>query len=218
MDELKAMPFTSESFENLLPSYLVEPRRSSFSDALKQFNNENDEINYGNFYSADTSVKQWFQGDIIANIRYPYWDNKQNIYSKKYASLGILVTNTCDLDPSNSRISNKEAVFAPMVSIEEYLKNLEIESQKNNQIILELKKQRISNLLFLPGFGDHSGYVARLDKLFSFPSKELNSDLYFSQRNALLKARLSLFGLYLFVLKISYHFCRLPEDNYRSLD
>lgn len=85
--------------------------------------------------------------------------------------------------------------------------------------IENLKKQLLSNFLYLPPLPEDSGYkqgyVVRLDSIFKFPVSELNSENYIKARNEIRVATLSNFGFYLFIIKLSYHFCRLPEDPHR---
>ncbi len=56
-------------------------------------------------------------------------------------------------------------------------------------------------------------YICHLDKAFWFPTEELHS--YLSDIEQTRIASLDYFGYYLFLVKLSYHFCRLPEEKQR---
>ena len=56
-------------------------------------------------------------------------------------------------------------------------------------------------------------YFCHLDKAFWFPTEELNA--YQKDIDQTRIASLDYFGYYLFLVKLSYHFCRLPEEKQR---
>ncbi len=82
-----------------------------------------------------------------------------------------------------------------------------------------IKSQTISNIFYLPPNPDNrKEYICHLDKAFWFPTEELNSylpapDSYLGEETRI--CSLDYFGYYLFLVKLSYHFCRLPEEKQR---
>ena len=77
-----------------------------------------------------------------------------------------------------------------------------------------IKSQTTSNILYLPpNLVNGKDYICHLDKAFWFPTEELNS--YISDIAQTRIASLDYFGYYLFLVKLSYHFCRLPEEKQR---
>ena len=82
------------------------------------------------------------------------------------------------------------------------------------QIIKDIKDQRYSNIFYLPeGPNVKEEYIVYLDQIFCVPTEDM---VIFQQNIDLLRmAALDNFGFYLFVLKLSYHLNRLPEDLQR---
>lgn len=76
----------------------------------------------------------------------------------------------------------------------------------------ELRNQLITNVFYLPAVpGGLSEQVALLDRPFWFPASELKQVGEALRTDRL--ASLSIWGYYLFILKLSYHLCRLPEER-----
>lgn len=67
----------------------------------------------------------------------------------------------------------------------------------------ELKLQRITNIFYISDNGEQE-YIALLDKIFWFPTEELNSYLENIKENKLFS--LTHFGYYLFLLKLTFIF------------
>jgi hypothetical protein len=118
-----------------------------------------------------------------------------------------LTVRTIELIPKN-------VLIAKIVSIKDFEAALISFDVKNaNEILTSLKNQEYTNLLYLPP--DHSGceYVAALDEITWITVEELNSlrEDIVSNRIAIL----DYFGYYLFIFKLSFHLCRLPEETDR---
>jgi hypothetical protein len=126
----------------------------------------------------------------------------------------MLLSKTCDINPDNPRKTNtKQSIFAPIFNFREYLHDLKENGVSGSQISsfeIEVKRQRITNVFYLPPFKkDGPDYIALLDQPFWLPSTHLNSRLPHINEDKI--KSLADFGFYLFIFKISYHFCRLPE-------
>lgn len=115
---------------------------------------------------------------------------------------------------SKHSLSSKQCLFAPLIEFQEYLKDLELagyDNEKLGQFCKAVKAQLVSNLFYLPMIQkEEKEYVVFLDNIFWFPASELNAYMERIQENRM--ASLSHFGYYLFILKLSYHLCRLPEQ------
>ena len=89
--------------------------------------------------------------------------------------------------------------------------------QKSEQIdakIAAIKEQKVHNIFYLPsGAGIQKDQIALLDDVHSFPLNALNPSQGSANRKL---ATLSMVGFYLFVLKLSIHFCRLHENVERQ--
>jgi hypothetical protein len=204
----------AEEISSLLPSYLVEPEKSRLREALLQFHNRNSEaIEYSNFYK-DFAHPFFLQSDLLKEIRFAEWDESTSVFLKAYTD-AIVISNTCDITVENKRTLNrKECLLAPLVDLQVYLRDLEIEGydgERLKEFSRVIRSQLSTNIFYLPSnYKDSKEYIVLLDNLFWFPTQELNS--YIEEIEQTRIASLSQFGHYLFCLKLSYHLCRLPEQ------
>jgi hypothetical protein len=215
------MSFGDDKFENILPPYLTSTEKERLQNALKQFypDNRGNEIDYTKFYK--TYQHEYFmQADLLKEIRLAIWDEPATTYNKGYTD-AIIISNTCDISFENKRdVGAKECLFAPIVDFQQYLANLKIAGYGEDRIKAfshAVKTQTKSNIFYLPHhFKEQKEYIALLDNVFWFPTSELNSFLSDIEENRI--TSLSHFGYYLFILKLSYHLCRLPESCDREIN
>jgi hypothetical protein len=212
------MLFADDNFELILPSYLVNSDKSRLKEALKQFTPENrgGQINYSNFYRTYQHA-YFMQSDLVKEIRISIWDNRDLSFKKGYTD-AIIISNTCDISFENKReLSKKQCLFAPLIDFNNYLSDL-TEAGHTKEKIEEfskvVKSQMKTNIFYLPIF-QKKEYIVLLDNVFWFPTEELNSYIDKIQENRI--TSLSHFGFYLFILKLSYHLCRLPEQCDREV-
>jgi hypothetical protein len=147
-------------------------------------------------------------------IRNANWNPDEDSYDKSYIN-GLILSNTCDMSFDNSRsINPKECLFAPVLNLQDYLDDLlaaghpeqKVSAFKNNLIT-----QVYSNLFYLPKINDSDiERIALLDRIFWYPIEQLKPLLQNIKKERI--ASLNQFGFYPLVLKLSYHFCRLPEQ------
>lgn len=226
------MDFTSENFTKLLPDFLTSTEKNRLKTQLAQFskwnrkdndnlkvNKSDSEINYDLFYrTQDTEQNVYFQGDRIVGVPFPIF--KEGKYSTVLKKSGfLLLSNTCDMALENKKSYETFVTLAPLelVSVlkEELLQNNVSDVQS---FIYSLKQQRISNFFYLPAShfdlltdNLHEGFFCAFDKTFHIPLKSL----YKNKIEDIRVSSFSHFGFYLLVTKLSYHSCRLPEDNHR---
>ena len=152
------------------------------------------------------------QGDLVREIRYPDWNSEEKVFERTYTD-ALILSNTCDLDVSNIRKAHKQVVLAPIIEMEQYLEEISNE-QGVEEMVKSIKAQTTSNILYLPpNIMNGKDYICHLDKAFWFPTQELHTYLSDIAQNRI--ASLDYFGYYLFLVKLSYHFCRLPEEKQR---
>ncbi|MEK7433275.1 MAG: hypothetical protein AABZ74_09105 [Cyanobacteriota bacterium] len=206
------MDFDFSQIDILLPNYLSTIDKGRLIEGLKQFK-ETKNISANFFLNKNNDY--FLQSDILTEIRYPIWNVSNSNYEKKYCD-AIIISTTCDIEfDSKKRFINKEILFAPLVEYDIFISELQENKIDATKISDTLKKQEYSNLFYLPKNNqNHKEYIALLDQLFWFPSKELNSYTPDISSNRILS--LDYFGFYLFILKLSYHLCRLPEDQHRT--
>ncbi len=212
------MDFSDTDWNKLLPAYLSASDKTRLKTALMQFKKENHtgSISYNDFY-AKYGFSYFVQTDLLAQVRTSYWDASSQTYATKFVN-SIIVSNSCDISFENTRVLNeKQCLFAPLVPLDVYLENLRLKNypeDKLTQLTVEIKSQLVTNIFYLPvGGGGSKDYVALLDQLFWFPTTELKDWLAEIDRRKL--TSLNQFGFYLFILKLSFHLCRLPEDEDR---
>ncbi len=128
---------------------------------------------------------------------------------------GIVLSNSCDVDPENLRDVAGRVIFAPLVKLAAFKTLLEASGISDDRIankIAAIKAQKTSNIFYLPAGGVlHEDYVVRFDDAHNMPvAKHTNSE----NREKLFT--LSNTGFYMLVLKLSVHFCRLQEKVNRK--
>tara|TARA_R110000868_G_scaffold33567_8_gene121650 strand:- start:1186 stop:1809 length:624 start_codon:yes stop_codon:yes gene_type:complete len=203
-----------EKLDALMPDYLTDENKNRLREGLRQFTNESIiSKNYTDFYST-TQYDFFLQGDLIRQLRFPVFDFKKGNYSKKYFD-ALVVSNTCDIDKNNNQKIPKEVLLAKAIPLDEYILDLKkINVEKIDEKIIQIKKQFYSNLLYLPPTKNSKEYIVLLDDICQISRQELNNLMDDIPNNRI--DVLDHFGYYLFVFKLSYHLCRLPEEHYRN--
>ena len=110
----------------------------------------------------------------------------------------------------------QEIVLAPLIPFADFVEELRllVDGKKLETIIQGVKSQIYSNVFYLPPVqGVNDDFVCFFDNVFWFPTEELNT--YQKDIDQARIASLDYFGYYLFLVKLSYHFCRLPEEKQR---
>jgi hypothetical protein len=215
------MEFGDDYFQDLLPSYLTETESGRLKDALKQFLPEHrgKNIDYSDFY-RNYQNNYFLQADSIREVRFPFWNAENASYEKLYTD-ALIISNTCDISLENNREYNKkECLLAPIIEFSEYLSDLAVKGYSDDQIQSfenNVKAQLISNIFYLPNeYLQEKEYIVWLDRMFWLPTQELNMLLETIAEDRI--SSLSHYGYYLFILKLSYHLCRLPEKCDREID
>jgi hypothetical protein len=206
------MILSGQNFDQLLPAYLHETTKRRIDSALSQFETDN-EIDYSDFFSHLES-EYLMQSDVVSSIKGIEWDEVLMDYMSGF-NPAVLISNTCDIFEGNVRAVNpKEALFAPIIPLNEYIKDCKEEGYTDDQLISfkdTLIKQKFTNLFYLPpNYRNNKAYIVRLDKIYWSPASQVNvvtSDLK-GQRYL----SLSQWGFYLFLVKLSVHICRAPEE------
>ena len=200
------------SFEELLPSYLLDTEKGRIRNALSQFfDRAKPDIDYDGFY-VKSQTPYLMQADVLHSVMAIDFDITRNIFITGYTPT-VLISNTCDVSELNERtINQKEALFAPIIPLGQYVDDCQQQGFKSDQIksfCSQLKRQEFSNLFYLPPIGSED-YIVRLDKTYWLPQSQL-----LETSENLHEARyvsLSNWAYYLFIAKLSLHFCRVPEE------
>lgn len=208
------MNFAIDDLNKILPPELTEQKKGRLQEGLNQFlkiNNNKDKY-YTDFY-LNSANPYFLQGDLIREIRFPVFNKSNRQYDKLYFD-ALLISNTCDVDDSNKRNVPKQAILAKLIPFDSFIESLDdigVEDAAN--IITQIKNQQFSNVFYLPITKTREEYIAYFDDLSVIEIEELNA--LKDEININRIGSLDYFGYYLFIFKLSYHFCRLPEETQR---
>lgn len=192
-----------DSIADQIPYYLTQEAKENLVAALKSF--PDDFTYYTTLYPLDI-----LQGDgwnSLGLIRYETGERKM--------VRGILLSNSCDLEHKDKRDIPIKLVFAPIIKLKAYaeaLEKSEIDKKKIESKMQSIRRQLVNTLFYLPkGDGLDDEYVALLDDVHSIPLS-----IFYGQENKAKLFTLSQEGFYLFLLKLSVHFCRFHENVIRN--
>ena len=208
------MAFFIEELQRLLPPELTDQKKGRLQEGLKQFSdpdNSQDKF-YTDFY-LPISHNYFLQGDLIKEMRFPVFNKGSRQYEKLYFD-ALLISNTCDIDESNKRTVSKRAVIAKLIPVNIFIESLkELAVENAAEILTHAKNQQFSNIIYLPTTKNNEDYLAYLDDLSIIEKEEINTLKEDIATNRI--ESLDYFGYYLFIFKLSYHLCRLPEETER---
>jgi hypothetical protein len=195
---------TSETIKDQIPYYLTQQAKEGLVKALNAFPNHIEY--YIKKYQTDI-----LQGDGWTQLELINFDNGEHKRVK-----GILLTNSCDISLENKRDFAPRLTFAPIIRLPRYIELLVAAKMDNHAIenkVASIKNQKINNLFYLPkGSLLEDDYVALLSDVHTLPLS------VFEAKSEKIKLfTLSQTGFYLFLLKLSVHFCRFHENLDREL-
>ncbi|HDL7489251.1 TPA: hypothetical protein PXN96_004273 [Yersinia enterocolitica] len=190
-----------DTLKEQIPYYLSQEQKTTLTKALSDF------PKMANFYLSSCHPEfkhSLLQGDIF---------QKLSIFSEqgKREVKGIILSNSCDIDCSNKRDLPAKALFAPLINLDLYAKLLEKNNKPAKDIetkINAIREQKITNIVFLPAFDELPDSIVLLDDVYHMRADALNEHL--TSENKLIT--LSQVGFYIFVFKLSLHFCRFHEN------
>ena len=191
----------SKDFNIYLPKYLSDEEVKVLFEDLKKFPNNIDSRFYS-FFSIDDAIV--YQGDGIKNL--------PEIESKKTNNL--VLSNTCDIDLDNDRKIPSRILFTPIISLSKIEENLlkKFPAQKVETFLESIRKQEITQILFLPKNENIEDSIIFFDRTNSLP----NSIIDRNEAKNLRIFSLSQFGFYIFLIKLSIHFTRVKEGVRRK--
>jgi hypothetical protein len=194
---------TFEQIRDHIPKYLTPEKQAELVDQLNDFQNQN--------YYTIRFPAEMLQGDGWSSIEIVRFEDGVRDKIK-----GILLSNSCDIEPSNPRDFAPQIIFAPLVRLNDYVDALKRkQTLKQEQIddkVNAIRNQRITSLFYLPsGAGLDAEYMAILDAVHNIPFGTFQGETAKSKLFTL-----SQMGFYLFLLKLSIHFCRFQEGISRS--
>jgi len=197
------MSITAENIKEHIPYYLTQPDRDGLIRSLRDFP---EKMNYYTGMHKDEVL----QGDGWSCLDILNFETAERKSVK-----GIILSNTCDISSENPRDLPVRIVFAPIIPLSLYEQLLigsgvahDRVSAKTNSV----KEQKVTSLFYLPKGGNlESEHIAILDDLHTLPAKH-----FYMKSERKKQFTLSQAGFYLFLLKLSIHFCRFHENVFRD--
>lgn len=203
------MTFDAESLPKQLPYYLTaDPDKKLLVQEIKALT-DGARRGYVVPKNIDRFATDMIQGDGWRGFQFFSFSegNKKN-------TQGIVLSNSCDISLENERALPSKVTFAILIKLsklQERFENKGISADQITSKISAIRAQTVSNLFYIPADGHlDEEYVALLDDLHSMPLnliKEPSEKLF----------TLTMAGFYLFIFKLSVHFCRMHENINRSL-
>lgn len=193
------MQITTESIKEQIPYYLTQEAKDNLIKALERFPRQID-------YYLDRYWKELLQGDGWTSVEVIRFDDGDRKFVR-----AVLLSNSCDIAAENKRDLPAKLTFATIIKLNRYLdllKSAGLDYQQIKSKITAIKEQRVTSLFYLPkGANLDDEYVALLDDLHTVP---FNAFRLKADRQKLFT--LDQVGFYLFLLKLSVHFCRFHEE------
>ena len=201
-----------DDFKKYLPQHLTEEDQNRLFSSLNDFPNSFPKKAYSTKANFNPII---YQGDGFRQMPHSNLPTN-NIKEVKT----IILSNTCDLSPDNSRFSPSRLVQAPIIELKKYHQllislNNKTKSKSPSTItthIENIRKQRINNIFFLPENSFIEDSIVPFDNVSSLPSNYLSGDEVPNRR----LFSLSDYGFYVFLYKLSIHFTRMKEGVSRG--
>lgn len=196
------MQLNQDEFAAHLPVYLTRVQKDNLIAALKNFNQHSFYTTYG--------TDELLQGDGWGQLDIFSFQSGQQRKVR-----GIFLSNSCDISPENERILPPNIVFVPLIPTKAVVDMLTAKGIAKNKIedtIKDMRAQRITSVFFLPKHtnGLNEDHIAFLDNVHSLPANH-----FIQQKTQPKIFTLSQMGFYLFLFKLSVHFCRFGENVQR---
>jgi hypothetical protein len=181
-----------------LPQYLSPARQADLWNELRSFPNNR------SIYTTRVVEPDLLQGDGWRGfVAIDFHSSARKVVS------GLVLSNSCDVSASNRRALTPNITFVPLTRLERYVGRLHAGGQTAEQsesVVTAIKRQEVTSLMFLPAQGDiMPDSVALFDDVRAQPLDHFRA----GERSLLF--RLSDFGFYLFLFKLSIHFTRMLE-------
>ncbi len=197
--------FSTDELHQFLPTFLSQGSQDAFIDEIKYFLASQQAKPFYSFALTEKSIL--FQGDGLSGL---------SIINLPDPTIrpgsAVLLSNTCDMDPSNRRLFDSSLTYAPIFSLQRYLEALRREFPNDDDRVINhensIRQQLITQIFFLPQGGKlQDDSIIFLDRIVSASSKTINRDQIAQSRIF----TLSDFGAWLLALKLSIHFCRIRD-------
>jgi hypothetical protein len=181
-----------------LPQYLSPERQQHLWEQLRAFPDNR------SIYSTRNIDPDCLQGDGWRGfVAIDFHSLERKIVS------GLILSNSCDVSTANTRATTPNITFVPLMKLQRYLAVLERNGQTEQQradIANSIRRQTVTSLMHLPTI------PSQLDEsVAAFGDVRAQPLDHFMAGERSLMFRLSDFGFYLLLFKLSIHFTRMLE-------
>lgn len=177
---------------------------------------------YSKFYATYTEyANNILQGDGIKELKFIQLPDEE-----VSSGVGIVISNSCDIEQENKRKFSTRIIYAPLMKLEAYsdmLKNAKKEdasgkpttqkkyTQKEIDTHLEdIRKQRIGQIFYLPKCQSLNGEaIVFFDNLCSTDNDSVSRDNLTDSR----MFSLSAYGWHVFLERLAHFFTKLSEET-----
>jgi hypothetical protein len=171
---------------------------------------ENFHLGMMQYYLLSQYQDEMLQGDGWKRLQLRNFDTGEKIFIN-----GVVLSNTCDVAPGNKRDFPVKIIFAPLISLAAYValvQTAEVPQASIDDKLAAITQQRVTNLFYVPaGAGLDADHIVLLDDIHNMPAA-----IYEAEEKRGKIFTLSQAGFYLFILKLSMHFCRFHENLARA--
>lgn len=206
------MRITSESralFEEIIlrmPRYLSAQTKEELFCELARLR---DDWRAFNYFWMNPDASEALQGDVWRSFIVSASDG-----GPAQAVQGIVLSNSCDIDPTNNPLPEQNILFAPLHSLDSYRASLRRRGKSEQQVESEIQNirwQMRTDALYLPAHRD-----ALIESIAFLDEVHPNPLSHFLKNKEQRLAALSQTGHYLFLFKLATHLCRLQENVERN--
>ena len=183
-----------------LPKYLTPAQQSQLFEELDSFPDNNNFYLNAKHFSQEMLQGDGWKGFVVINFE----------TLEKKAVSGIVISNTCDISLENRRTLPVNILFAPIVRLSKYTDLLRRNGQTESQIesrLNSVRRQHITQIFYLPRHSDIiEESMVVLNDVHTHPRKvfyDTTSSKIFT---------LNQYAFYIFLMKLSIHFCRFQEN------
>lgn len=190
-----------------LPPYLTAADKNELIAQIRDHVSNRQET--ANYFAVIPAATDPLQGDGWRGFTLIDFDSGQ-----RQRVIGLVLSNTCDVQLSNRPGPDERIVFAPLLDLARYkqfLREAGEPEDRVDQLMVSVRRQEVNRIFYLPAVRGLVGEsIVALDAIYSEPIRALDYDA----TNRCFS--LSMFGWYMLLLKLSIHFTRMQETLNRN--
>lgn len=131
--------------------------------------------NPGRFYRSCNDLPLG-AGIVLSNVRFPEFSAKSRLYATRRGPV-LVLTHECDIDQTNQRPLNDQAMVAPLIAFEDFIENWHLGDPELESFLGHLGNRLISRAVYIPCYKQQFlefGALVNFNFLASIPVIELN--------------------------------------------